>query len=123
MDYDYQVTGQIIGCAIEVHKALGPGLKEKVYENALCDVLNRKNIAFTTERTLPVTFEGVKVGSYRPDMIVENTVVVEIKSADRIIPLFTSQLVTYLRVTQLHVGLILNFNVSKMSQGIKRVVR
>jgi GxxExxY protein len=122
MDYDYQITGQIIGCAIEVHRALGPGLKEKVYEQALCQAFTRKNIGFTTERTLPVTFEGVKVGTYRPDLIVEDIVVVEIKSADRIIPLFTSQLVTYLRITKLRVGLILNFNCARMSEGIKRVV-
>jgi GxxExxY protein len=123
MVYDYQVTGLVIGCAIEVHKALGPGLKEKVYAPALREALTRKNLRYTKELTLPIFFEGIKVGNYRPDLIVEQTVVVEIKSCDRLIPLFTSQLVTYLRVTQLHVGLLLNFNCSKMSDGIKRVVR
>jgi GxxExxY protein len=122
MDHDYQITGEIIGCAIEVHKALGPGLKEKVYEEALCGALRRKNIGFTNELAFPITVEGVKVGTYRPDLIVENSVVVEVKSCERMSPLFTSQLVTYLRITKLRVGLILNFNCSKMSQGIKRVV-
>jgi GxxExxY protein len=122
MDHDYQVSGLIIGCAIEVHKALGPGLKEKTYTSALREVFDRRNMLYVCERTWPVKFDGVKVGNYRPDLIVENTVVVEVKAADRLIPLFTSQLVTYLRITELRVGLILNFNCSKMSQGIKRVV-
>ena len=122
MVHDYQITGRVIGCAIEVHKALGPGLKEKVYASALREALLRSNLQFESERTLPVRFDGVKVGDYRPDLIVENAVVVEVKSVDRMIPLFTSQLVTYLRITRLRVGLILNFNRSKMAQGIKRVV-
>lgn len=122
MVHDYQISGQIIGCAIEVHKALGPGLKEKSYALALREALDRKNIRFECERSVPIVFNGVNVGSYRPDLIVEDTVVVEVKSVDRLVPLFTSQLVTYLRITQLRVGLILNFNCAKMSHGIKRVV-
>jgi len=123
MVYDDKVSGLVIGCAIEVHKALGPGLKESVYAGALRKALDRKNVRYGSERTLPVAFEGVRVGTYRPDLIVENTVVVEVKSVERLIPLFTSQLVTYLRITRLHVGLILNFNCAKMVHGIKRVVR
>ena len=122
MVYDYQITGQVIGCAIDVHKALGPGLKEKVYAAALRESLSGKNLRYTSERTLPVEFEGIKVGNYRPDLIVEDAVVIEVKSCDRMIPFFTSQLVTYLRITKLHVGLVLNFNCSKMAHGIKRVV-
>ena len=122
MDHDYSVTGLVIGCAIEVHKKLGPGLKEDSYENALCEALARRNIKFEKERSFRVTFEGKSVGKYRPDLIVEQTVVVEIKSVDRLIPLFTAQLISYLRLTQLRVGLILNFNCPRMSDGIKRVV-
>ena len=122
MDHDYSVTGLVIGCAIEVHKQLGPGLKEDSYENALCEALARQRIKFEKERTFRVKFEGKPVGKYRPDLIVEQTVVVEVKSVDRLIPLFTSQVVSYLKVTQLRVGLILNFNVPRMADGIKRVV-
>ena len=122
MDHDYQVTGQIIACAIEVHKKLGPGLKEDPYANALCEELARQGISYDRERTIPVNFHGVSVGKYRPDIIVENTVIVEVKSVDRLIPLFTSQVVSYLKITKLHVGLILNFNSRRMADGIKRVV-
>ena len=78
MDHDYDVTSQVIGCAIEVHKALGPGLKEKPYAAALCESLSRKGIKFEIERTVPLRFEGVLIGNHRPDLIVENTVVVEV---------------------------------------------
>ena len=122
MDHDYAVTGLVIGCAIEVHKELGPGLKEESYENALCDALARQKISFERERTYHVTFGGKAVGKYRPDLIVEQTVVVEVKSVDRLIPLFTSQLISYLKLTKLRVGLILNFNAPRMADGIKRVV-
>jgi GxxExxY protein len=122
MDHDYQVTGLVIGCAIEVHKALGPGLKEGPYENALCEALARRNINFDREWTVPIIFHEVRVGKCRPDLIVEKSVVVEVKAVDRLIPVFTSQVITYLRITHLRVGLILNFNVSRMADGIKRVV-
>ena len=122
MVHDYQITGLVIGCAIEVHKALGPGLKEDSYVNALCEALARQNIKYERERTFPVAYQGVRVGKYRPDLIVENTVVVEVKSADRLVPVFTSQVISYLKITNLRVGLILNFNCCRMSEGIKRVV-
>lgn len=85
MDHDYEVTGRAIGCAIEVHKKLGPGLKEDSYENALCEALALRNIRFERERTYRVKFENVAVGRYRPDLVVEDTVVVEVKSVDRLI--------------------------------------
>ena len=122
MDHDYSITGLVIGCAIEVHKKLGPGLKEETYANALREALMLKNITFESEKTFRVSFEGVPVGNYRPDLIVEQTVVVEVKAVDRLIPLFTSQLISYLKLTGLRVGLILNFNVPRMADGIKRVV-
>ena len=122
MDHDYRVTGLVIGCAIEVHKALGPGLKEDSYHKALCAALTAENITYRSKSSLPVAFQGVPVGRYSPDLIVEDAVVVEIKSVDRLTPLFTSQILSYMRIAQLRVGLILNFNCSKMSGGIKRVV-
>jgi GxxExxY protein len=122
MDHDYQVTGVVIGCAIDVHKALGPGLKESSYQKALCEALSARNIKFQSKRRLAVSFHGTPVGSYEPDLIVEGTVVVELKSADRLIPLFTTQVLSYMKVTGLRVGLILNFRCAKMKDGIKRVV-
>ena len=86
MDHDYSVTGLVIGCAIDVHKKLGPGLKENSCENALCEALSRKSIKFERERTFKVKFEKVAVGKYLPDLIVENLVVVEVKSVDRLTP-------------------------------------
>ena len=123
MDHDYQISGQIIGCAIAVHKALGPGLKENVYHNALCEEFSRRNLGYRSKPSCPVSFNGVGIGKFEPDLIVENAVIVEVKSVYRLTPLFTSQVVTYLKVTDLRVGLILNFNVRRMSEGIKRVVR
>ena len=97
-------------------------MKEETYANALREALMLKNITFESEKTFRVSFEGVPVGNYRPDLIVEQTVVVEVKAVDRLIPLFTSQLISYLKLTGLRVGLILNFNVPRMADGIKRVV-
>ena len=122
MDHDYRVTGLVIGCAIEVHKALGPGLKESSYQRALCEALCGRGIKFEAQRRLQVAFKGTPVGEYQPDLIVENAVVVELKAVDRLVPLFTSQVISYLKITGLRVGLILNFNCVKMTDGIKRVV-
>src|SRR5436190_23239487 len=106
MDHDYRVTGLVIGCAIEVHKVLGPGLKEKAYELALREALSKRNIAYKGQSRLNVSYEGVPVGTYQPDLIVDDIVVVEIKSVDRLTPLFTSQVLSYLKITGLRVGLI-----------------
>ena len=122
MDHDYRVSGIVIGCAIEVHKALGPGLKESAYAAAMREALKQSGLRFRSEPTVPVSFNRIAVGHYRPDLIVENTVVVEIKSVEQLIPLYTSQVVRYLKATQLRVGLILNFNCTSMRYGIKRVV-
>ncbi|HEX6164616.1 MAG TPA: GxxExxY protein [Vicinamibacterales bacterium] len=122
MDHDYRVTGLVIGCAIKVHKQLGPGLKEASYHAALCEALRSDDIQFRSRQKVDVFYNGAPAGSYAPDLIVENTVVVEIKAVERLTPLFTSQLISYLKITGLRVGLILNFNCSKMTEGIKRVV-
>ena len=122
MDHDYRVSRLVIGCAIEVHKELGPGLKESAYANSLREAMTARGIHFQSEPTIPVSFKGVSVGHYRPDLIVDRTIVVEIKSVEHLIPLYTSQLVRYLKATNLRVGLILNFNCSSMRNGINRVV-
>ena len=117
------LTERIIGCAIEVHRDLGAGLLESVYETALCIELANARIRFERQRVIPLVYKDTQVGDYRPDLIVENEVVVEIKSVLRFEPVFVAQMLTYLRITQLRRGLILNFNKEVLKAGIKRVTR
>ncbi len=115
------VTGRIIECAIDVHAQLGPGLLESAYQGAMCVALADARMSVTREKSFPIMYRGARVGDYRPDLIVDETVVVEIKSVARYDPVFLAQMLTYLRVTQLRVGLILNFNRPRLADGIKRV--
>jgi len=115
------LTERIIGCAIDVHRELGAGLLEKPYELALCVEFAHQGIRFETEREIPLVYRGVNVGDYRPDIVVENAVVVEVKSVLQFEPVFVAQMLTYLRLTGLKRGLILNFNRSVLKAGIKRV--
>lgn len=114
------LTEQIIGCAIEIHKQLGPGLLESAYHSAMCIELAFNRLTFERERSISAEYRGVKIGDYRPDLIVENKVVVEIKSVSNYDPVFTAQMLTYLRVTRLRVGLVLNFNRPVLKDGINR---
>ncbi len=116
------LTEQIIGCAIEVHRQLGPGLLEVTYQTALGLELAFNRIQFERERLIPVQYRGVQIGTYRPDLIVQNEVVVEVKSVFHYDPVFAAQMLTYLRVTGLHTGLLLNFNRPVLKDGIKRFV-
>ena len=122
MDHDHTVSDSVIGAAIDVHRHLGPGLLESVYLTCLCVQLAHNGIRFERERRIPMEYLGVHVGDYIPDLIVENTVVVEVKSVSHLEPVFTAQVITYLRITKLRVGLLLNFNVPKLVNGLKRVV-
>jgi GxxExxY protein len=123
MDHDQIVSNKVIGAAIAVHRALGAGLLENVYHTALAVELAYMGVHFERQRKYPLEYRGAVVGEYYPDLIVENTVVVEIKSVLRMEHVFTAQLLTYLRITGLRVGLILNFNQTVLKDGIKRVVR
>jgi GxxExxY protein len=114
MIHDHTITDRIIGAAIEVHRRLGPGLLEAPYRRALCIELLHQGMRVETNRRIPMEYRGELIGEYIPDLIVENTVVVEVKSVSHIEPVFTAQVLTYLRLTGLHVGLILNFNVPKL---------
>jgi len=117
------LTEKIIGAAIEVHRALGPGLLESAYEECLCHELHLGGIAFSRQQPLPVIYKGMHLDcGYRLDMVVEGRVVVELKTVDRILPIHEAQLLTYLRLAGIHTGLILNFNVPALRQGIKRMV-
>ena len=116
------LTERIIGCAIEVHRHMGAGLLEKPYTLAMCIELAGNGLNFERERLLPLTYKGIRVGEYRPDLIVEGRVVVEVKSVLRLEPVFTAQILTYLRITNIRTGLILNFNRPVLKEGIKRFV-
>jgi GxxExxY protein len=122
MDHDHLITDRVIHCAIEVHRALGPGLLERAYLRALCAEFAYSGIAFERERSFPLMYRGLDVGTYVPDLIVEGKAIVEVKSVANLDPIFTAQLVTYLRITNLRVGLILNFNRPKLVDGLRRVV-
>ena len=117
------ITEQIVGAAIDVHRALGPGLLESVYESCLeFDLIERK-LNVQRQVVLPVSYKQVKLESgYRVDLLVEKRVIVEIKSVDQIAQIHKAQLLTYLKLSNLKVGLLINFNVDVLRKGINRVV-
>ncbi len=117
-----KLTEKIIGCAIEVHRHLGPGLLEATYEAALCVELERVGLQYQRQIVFPLTYKGKPVGEYRLDLLVENAVVVEIKSVERFDPVFEAQILTYLRVTAKKIGLLINFNSRLLRDGIKRFI-
>jgi len=117
-----QLTERIIGCAIEVHRQLGPGLLEGTYESALCIELQTAGVNFVRQPIFPVVYKGQVIGEYRLDLIVQDLVVVELKSVERFDPIFEAQVLTYLRVTGKKVGLLMNFNSRLLRDGIKRYV-
>lgn len=116
------LTERIIGCAIEVHRTLGPGLLESAYECAFSIELGSSGLQFLRQVECPVNYRGHPIGAYRYDLLVEGTVLVEIKSAERFDRIFLAQVLTYLRATGCRLGLIINFNVPVLKEGIKRVV-
>ncbi|MGH2592226.1 MAG: GxxExxY protein [Anaerolineae bacterium] len=117
-----EVTEKIIGCAIEVHRHLGPGLLEHVYEEALCVEFDLQGLRYHRQVTVPVNYKGRLIAEYRLDLLVEDTVVVEIKSVERYDPVFAAQVLTYLRVTGKKVGLLINFNSKLLKEGVKRFI-
>jgi GxxExxY protein len=121
MDED-KITETIIGAAIEVHRHLGPGLLESTYETCLVHELSGFGLSVVRQKPLPVRYKGLVLeDSYRPDLIVAERVIAEIKAVSSLLPVHTAQLLTYLRLTGLKVGLLINFNVSVLKNGIKRV--
>lgn len=115
------LTKKIVGCAIEVHRHLGPGLLESVYESAMAVEFALCGLCFERQRGLPLYYKGHLLTQHRPDLIVERAVIVEIKSVKHVEPIHVAQVLTYLRVTGHRVGLVLNFNSVVMRQGIRRV--
>ena len=121
MDGDSTTTDTIIGCAIQVHKHLGPGLLESIYESALCIEFTANSLPFKRQVGVPLYYRGELISEHRMDLIVNDQVVVEIKSVERLAPIHVTQMLTYLRVTSLKIGLILNFNSPTMKEGTRRV--
>ncbi len=118
-----ELTSQIIGGAIEVHKHWGPGLYEEIYERSFCKELNIRGISFENQTLIPLIYKGEKIGDdLRLDLWVEKKVVVEAKSVAEILPVHKAQLLTYMKLTKSRIGLLINFNVPVLKDGIHRLV-
>ena len=122
MLYEKELTGQIIGAAIEVHREIGPGLLESAYQMCLAREFSLRDLRYERERPLPLEYKGVQVDcGYRLDFLVDGKVVVELKAVDAIHKVHEAQLLTYLKLTHCKVGLLINFNVPVLKNGIKRM--
>lgn len=118
-----ELSSRIIGAAIEVHKTLGPGLLESAYEECLCYDLEERGIAFERQLPITITYKDHAVNcSYRIDILVEDAIVIELKAVDRIEPIHKAQLLTYMKLSEKKLGLLINFNVSLLKEGIIRLV-
>ena len=119
-----ELTGKVIGCAIEVHKALGPGLLESTYEQCLAYELSLANLRCELQKALPIRYKDVVLDSgYRLDLVIEDQLIVEIKSIEKLQKIHEAQLLTYLKLTNLRIGLLINFNELLLKDGIIRFVR
>jgi len=117
------LTERIIGAAIEVHRHLGPGLLETAYDECLCYELRQQGIGFQRQVALPIRYKGLSLDcNYKLDLLVEDTVVVEVKAIEALLPVHSAQLLTYLKSSGKHVGLLINFNVTMLTKGLKRMV-
>ena len=117
------LTERIIGFAIEIHRQLGPGLLESAYEECLSFELQQAGMAFQRQASVPVVYKSVRLDcAYRLDLMIENRLIVEIKSVERLMPIHEAQLITYLRLANLPVGLLLNFNTNILKNGIRRLI-
>jgi len=118
-----ELSNKVIGAAIEVHKEIGPGLLESAYEECLCHELKLRNIKFERQKPLSVVYKDIKLDcGYRLDVVVENEIILELKSCERIEEIHKAQLLTYLKLSGVKLGFILNFNVPIMKNGIVRMV-
>lgn len=117
------ISYEIIGCAYEVHRTLGPGLLESVYQKALVQELKLRGFKVKSEVDIEINYKGVNVGSdLRLDIIVNDTIIIELKSVETILPIHKKQVLTYLRLTNLQLGLLINFNTNLLKDGITRIV-
>ena len=121
--YQQELTGQILGAAIEVHKQLGPGLLESTYQACLCHELELRGISFECQKPLPLEYKGIKLEcGYRIDLLVAGLVIVEIESVEVLAPIHEALLLTYLKLTGIKVGFLINFNLVVLKKGIRRLV-
>ena len=121
--HENEISEKIIGSAIEVHRILGPGLLESVYEDALCHELHLRGLQFKRQESVPIPYKGIKLGTdFRLDLLVEDKVIVDLKAKEELSTIDKPKLLTYLRLSDKHLGLIINFHVEVLCNGIFRVV-
>lgn len=119
-----ELASIVVDSAFKVHKSLGPGLLESVYEACLCVELRNRGVAYETQAPVPVIYEGLRIeAGLRLDLLVERSLIVEVKSVEALQFIHQSQLLTYLKLSELRLGLLINFNVAMFKQGVKRVIR
>lgn len=119
---DNALTDVVIGSAIEVHRHLGPGLLESAYETAMCVELGLRSLRFERQVSVPLYYKKVLLTEHRIDLVVGGRIVVELKSVSRLDPVYTAQVLTYLRALNLRIGLLINFNGAVLTSGVKRVM-
>ena len=118
-----ELSYKIIGCAYEVHRTLGVGLLESTYEACLCYEFDKAGIKYERQKELPVYYKEMKLDNvYRMDILVERQIVLELKSVEALLPIHTAQIMTYLKLSKHHLGLLINFNITNLQNGIKRYV-
>ena len=116
-----EVSYKVIGAALEVHRTLGPGFLESVYEEALCIGLRERGIQYVNQKVIDVAYKGFRVGESRLDIFVENCLIVELKVVETLLPIHTAQVISYLKMTNLSLGLLINFNTSVLKNTIRRI--
>ena len=118
-----ELSNKVIGFAIEVHRNLGPGLLESTYEKCLARELTLENIPFKVQYPLPIEYKGIKLDcGYRIDLLIDDNLIVELKSVDRFLNIYEAQVLTYMKLAKINIGLLINFNVERLKDGIKRFV-
>jgi GxxExxY protein len=118
-----EISNKVIGCAIEVHRILGPGLLESAYEQSLAREMYLSGISFEVQLPLPVEYKGIRLDcGYRIDLLIEDKLIVELKSVEKILPIHEAQILTYMKLANIKVGLLINFNAVRLKDGIKRFV-
>lgn len=122
MNFD-PLSYKVIGCALEVHRTLGPGLLESTYEQCLAHELAEANVSFKVQKALPVVYKGVNIDcGYRVDVLIENKLIVELKSVEKMLAVHEAQLLTYMKLSEIKLGLLINFNSKILKDGLKRFV-
>ena len=122
MKFD-ELSNRVIGCALEVHRHLGPGLLETTYEQCFAYELKMADMLFKLQHPLPVQYKDIKLDcGYRVDLLINDTIIVELKSVEKVLPIHQAQLLTYMKLSDISIGLLINFNVKYLKDGIKRMV-